>query len=870
MPTHKENICLPWTAATLLFLLTLLGTSYGAAHAERHIKAGIYNNPPKLFIDGQGRPAGFWVELLHEIAKSRNWQIDYQPCVWPNCLELIEQGELDLMPDVGRTPDRARRFMFGEVPVLQSWSRLFVPASGDTSLTLLDLNGKRVGGLRNSVNIRGPDGLNELLEKFSIKANIVEYDDYDQAFAALEEGQLDAVITNRNYGDTRAKDFRVMPTAIMLQPISMYFAFPRGKPASDELRLELDTALRQLVQNPDSVYYRLLEHYFETPIAERTVEHLPLWLNRALLSGLGVILVLLLVAGATSFLVRKRTLDLAMSERRYREIFNSPTDGILVIDAESYLIDEVNQGFCKIFRCVPKDVLGRSLSTVEAEGKSDTGGFRATLEDFAAGQEVRNVELRLRRPDGSYIWGEVNAHHTTNLGKDAIIAVVRDITERKHYQERLDHLAWNDPLTALPNRAYLMDYLQRRIKEGRRNDSRFAVIFIDLDNFKAANDREGHDFGDRILDAFSSTTSKHLRSYDTFCRFGGDEFVIVSPIDIPADSAYLCDHLLEKFKDPVVVGGRKLFIDFSIGIALFPEDGLSASDLIKKADMAMYRAKAHGRNRYQFFVPELDRNLRRQHELENGLRLALKQGDLCLHLQPQVCLKTGRVSGCEALLRWQRSDGAFVPPAEFIPIAEQSNLILEVGDFVLEEGCRLRALLTERVDNDFHVDINISSKQLSTAPFFEQLQEQLKQHLLKPGQIGIELTEHSLLKATPETQQNLRMLHDQGTCISLDDFGTGYSALSHLRHFPISCIKIDRSFVPATRQESEQLALMRAIVELGHHLHHQIVVEGVETAEQYKLCRELDCEYMQGYFYQPPLPFDDFVALLESCPVLEA
>ncbi len=818
-----------WPALLLALLLPL------ATAAARPLQVGLYDNPPKLYRDAAGRPAGFWVDLTREIAVRRGWQVEFVFCQWADCLRRLARGELDLMPDVGFTPERARRFRFGAQPVLLSWTRLYVAADDDRTQTVTDLAGLRIAGLRGSVNIHGPEGLRELLDKFHVEAEIVEMDDYDQVFRALETHQVDAAITNRNFGDLRDRDYAVRRTALMFQPIEMRYAFPPT--GSDALKSAVDAELARLIADPDSLYYRLLGQYFEGAIAEH--ERAPPWLKAALRTGLLTILMLATATAVASWQVRR-------SEGRYREIFDAPSDGILLLRASDGRIVEVNRALRELLGC-PHTRQPRQLA--------DCPGLQALVAALRAERADGIREIGLPANGDRQLWLEVQSRRAESLGRDVLISVVRDISARKRYEQRLNRMATLDPLTGLPNRHQLMQTLEQRVAECRRGGQRFALLFLDLDNFKLINDSLGHAAGDALLRRVAHRVGNALRPYDFIARFGGDEFILVAPqVEDHAEAEQVAQRLIDLFRQPFEVDGNEFHVSPSIGVSLYPEDGRTPGELIQNADIAMYSAKARGRARFHAFSQELNEALQRERQIEADLWRALAADELALHYQPVVDLASGRAVGCEALLRWQRADGEQISPATFIPVAERSGLIDRIDEWVLEAATRQARAWRRAGLEGFRIDINLSGRHLLDGGFHRRLRETLLTAADGPRLLGIEITETSLLHATDAVLALLEELHQGGLHIALDDFGTGYSSLSYLQSFPVDTIKIDRSFVAELGHGERAAALVRAIVSMGHSLGKQVLAEGIETRRQLELARQLGCDLAQGFLLYRPMP----------------
>jgi len=426
-------------------------------------------------------------------------------------------------------------------------------------------------------------------------------------------------------------------------------------------------------------------------------------------------------------------------------------------------------------------------------------------------------------------------------------------------------LTLRDRLTGLPNRALLHDRLGQQLAHARREGNMVAVLLLDLDNFKDVNDALGYRLGDRLLCMVTQRIKAVVRATDTLARLGGDEFLLVQPqVRRSADIATLADKILATVATPFELAGQEMQISTSIGVALFPQDGQDPDTLLQHAELALYRAKAQGRGQYRFFEPAMDDEAQARRRLERELRQALERGEFVLHYQPQLELASGRLVGAEALVRWNHPERGLVPPGEFIPAAEANGLIRPLGAWVLREACRQATAWRER-GWDLSVAVNLSPAQLRHRQLLPLIGVALEAAGLEPARLELEITEGVLMENVEQQGDGLlRGLTADGVRLALDDFGIGYSSLAYLRHLPVKTIKIDRSFVRDLGQDPDALALVRAIVSLGHSLRKRVVAEGIENATQLALLRELGCDEAQGYHIARPLDATQFADLLAS------
>ncbi|HXM31860.1 MAG TPA: EAL domain-containing protein, partial [Xanthobacteraceae bacterium] len=432
-------------------------------------------------------------------------------------------------------------------------------------------------------------------------------------------------------------------------------------------------------------------------------------------------------------------------------------------------------------------------------------------------------------------------------------------------EAKISHMARYDALTGLPNRTYFRDQLDKALGPTRHSGKSCAVLFIDLDQFKQVNDTLGHPCGDQLLCAVADRLRKIVRDTDVVARFGGDEFVVFqSPVKHPKEAAALAKNIVKWLEEPYDIEGHNVVIGASIGIAITPHEAISADHLLKNADMALYRAKSDGRGTWRFFEPDMAAQAQARRTLELDLRTALNNNAFKVFYQPLVNLKTRRISTCEALLRWPHPERGMIPPAEFIPIAEEMGLIHDISRWVLKQAC---AEATQW-PNHVRVAVNLSPMQFRRGDVVGDVREALNVSGLEPGRLEVEITESVLLQDTPLTRAALHQLRELGVRISLDDFGTGYSSLSYLHSFPLQKVKIDRSFLEGLGSSDRPVTLLHGVARLSAELGMSVVVEGIETEEQLALISaEEGIEEAQGYLFSPPIPGRQIRKLLRATSV---
>ena len=449
----------------------------------------------------------------------------------------------------------------------------------------------------------------------------------------------------------------------------------------------------------------------------------------------------------------------------------------------------------------------------------------------------------------------------------SVMTLAQDVTANRQAQERLNYLAYHDDLTGLPNRSLYNDRLSQAMIEARRQGRYVGVMLLDIDHFKMVNDTVGHEAGDELLRDIGKRLSVCVRESDTVARFGGDEFgMVLADMADPRDAIFVAQKMLDSFAPPFFVGGRELFVGPSIGITIYPVDSDDLDALVKNADAAMYHAKAQGRNNFQFYSAELTARAQSRLDMETSLRRALERREFLLHYQPKFSLETGEMTGVEALIRWQHPELGMVSPQDFIGIAEESGLILPIGEWVLRAACEQVKRWHDEGLGQVRLAVNLSTKQFRHSRLKETLAGVLAETGFDPRYLEFEITESVLMDSSAAVSEVLADLKAMGISISVDDFGTGYSSLSYLKRFPIDALKIDRSFVRDVPADHDDAAIVRAIIAMSHSLRMKVIAEGVETEEQQQFLRAEGCDEIQGFFSGRPVPPEELLQRLRSRP----
>ncbi len=556
------------------------------------------------------------------------------------------------------------------------------------------------------------------------------------------------------------------------------------------------------------------------------------------------------------------------SENRYLSVLELIPTGIIAIEPDTRNITIFNQAAERIFKYSDNEIIGQSINKLIPNKYHNVHN---QLMDSFVQSEVSYFPAMNRQPvealkkNGETIFIDASLSRLTLENETIIIIAITDVTENRKQQKKISHLAYYDTLTDLPNRILVLDRLNQLINDAQRNKEKIGVIFLDLDDFKKINDTLGHETGDKLLVQAAERLSSAVRKGDTVSRLGGDEFVIlIGSLKTDEPVQFLLESLLEHFRTPFTIDGKKLILTTSIGIAIYPSDGTSSSELLRHSDMAMYHSKNSGRNTWSFFNQSMNRLTLRRFTIEEQLHGALERNEFSIYYQPQIDVHSRKTVAAEALIRWVNPRMGEISPAEFIPIAERSDLINSLSHFVLDGSLKLLKKIRNNFDTGFRIAVNLSPQQFRDPQLVQNINNILHHNDLPGDCLELEITEGVLLQGQSYVKQALSDLSASGINLAMDDFGTGYSSLSYLRTYPFNILKIDRSFISELTSNPKDRRLIIVIIAMAHALNLKVIAEGVETEEQFEFLKTTKCNLFQGFLFSEPLSAPEFMRFINS------
>lgn len=842
----------PTVAVVLLLglaLLVLAGRQLielGGSASGRTITVGLYDNPPKIYTDSNGKPAGLFVDLLQPIAARERWSLRFVHCAWSDCLQYLRDGRIDLMPDVAYSEERARQFDFHGIAAAHSWSQVYRRPQVDIR-SVTDLAHRRIAILRNGIQ---QQYLVRLMAGSALPFTPVLVNSFPEGFRATRDGRTDAVVSNAFFGAGQARRYGLVETPIMFEPVSLYFATAKGR--HPELLARIDHYLSRWRQDPDSVYFMAIRN----AMAPEPMTIVPRWL-RYTLFGTATLTLLLTGFGLLSrWEVRRKTLDLQRANRRLDQVIAASPVVLFLLQGRSreFVPQWVSPNIERVFGYQPRDACQPGWWAAHLH-PDDRDGALSNLAQLAyRGQLAQTYRFIDAKGRTRHVHEELRVADTIDGESAQVVGTWSDITQAREHEAEIDFLALHDTLTGLGNRAMLQLRLTEAIDRAVTDGSRLAILSIDLDRFRNINDSLGHTLGDDLLCKAARQIGSLAGSDDTLARIGGDEFVMVLSDTSTSQAAARAQQLLKMFSKPLTTTPHAVVVTASVGISMFPDDGSDADTLLRHADLALYEAKGIGYNNCRVFASALSTGAQDRVTLETALRSAIALGQLMLHYQPQVDLASGELIGVEALARWTHPELGSVPPGRFIPLAEELGLIDEIGSWVLREACRQMAAWQAAGLIVPSMAVNLSVQQIEHGVLPTLVADVLRESGLSAGRLELEITESTIMREPEKAIAVLREIHEQGVKISIDDFGIGHSSLAYVKRLPVDRLKIDQSFVREIGRDVNDEAICRTVIELARNLGLDAIAEGVEREEQVDFLRTEGCRFAQGYLFSKPLP----------------
>jgi diguanylate cyclase (GGDEF)-like protein/PAS domain S-box-containing protein len=839
----------------LFSLLVASGTSAQAAADTPLRFLGNKNVVPVVYLD-DGVAAGVAVDIVRAMAKHLPQPVQIEAMDWAEAQRLVSDGKADALIQINETEQRRKIYDFSE-PLLQSRFSIFtssdrVGVSGVSSLRGLRV-GVESGGLPQQV----------LAQDSLISLTVIP--NFLSGFRQLSEGSVDAIAVDYRVGSYVIATNNLRSIKVSGDSIAFSYSAIAVRKGNSELLAAINKALRAI--KADGSYDAVLDKWRPKEVVFQTREQI----SRDTYYAVTTTLLLLLLVSATWMIFLRRELTRRhKSEERLHALVQTIPDLVWLKDMEGVYL------FCN-----PQFERLYGASEAEIIGKTDYDFVSRELADFfrdndrqamAAGGPRSNEEWLTFARDGyrglfETIKTPMLDHTQQVIG---VLGIARDVTARKAAEEKIERLAFYDPLTELPNRRLVLDRLRQAIAGSMRDGRQGALLFIDLDNFKVLNDTSGHAVGDLLLIEVSRRLALCVRGNDTIARLGGDEFVVMledlsaNPGEAAAQAKGVGEKIHAALDRPYAIGDVPHRTTASIGITLFGDGEQSVEDVLKQADIAMYQAKAAGRDTLRFFDIVMETAVAARAAMETVLRSALTNRQLMLHYQPQVNGARGTI-GAEALLRWQHPRRGVVMPGEFVPLAEETGLIISIGQWVLETACtQLAAWANDAATAHLQLAINVSARQFRQPNFVDCVRTALGQTGAPPWRLELELTESVVLDNIDDTIAKMQQLKEIGVAFAMDDFGTGYSSLSYLTRLPLDRLKIDQSFICNLPDSESDGIVVQAIITMAHTLGLKVVAEGVETTEQHDFLGQQGCTIFQGYLFGKPMPLGEFEAAVAA------
>ena len=817
--------------------------------------------PPYKFTIGD-EFRGYEIEVSEQIFKDSNYKIKYSQDTWKNVYERLKEGKIDTCGMLVVNEERKKEILFSDTILI---SFIAVYSKKEKQEIKLD----EIGNY--TIGVGGSQYTESILKNQLGVKNYITYDNIKDAIHALNDGEIDILFENQQVTNHFLIEMglkgALIPQHTKLFPTEVAYGVSRG---NEELLEFINKRFHELEKS--GVHEQLYYKYFDEP----SMFKLKSDRMRVCMFIICVIMFIIFLQLYIRYLKKKIAKNYKEYKKHYdwsRVTLSSIGDAVITTDENGYI---TYTNFCanQLLSKTSEELEGNLLNNIfrrfkDKQGESvDDAAFQKVIEEgmvinFEDALVFVSKEENRKKENKKLIAGTIAPIRNDSYEIIGTVAVLRDTTEIRKAQQKMYNMEYFDPLTGLPNRALFLDRLKMALAQSRRNKQMCVLVILDLDNFKSINETLGHAVGDELLKQAGEKIKSHLREVDTVARIGGDEFAILQPqINDIEDSTKVAYRLLEKLQKPWVLENKEYYITASMGVAIYPNDGEDEQMLLKNAETAMYRAKEEGRNNYKLFTEAMNIKVKQKLETENSLRKAIEREEFVLFYQPQIDITSRKIVGVEALLRWHRPNFGLVPPGDFIPLAEESGLIIPIGQWVLYSACAQNKKWIDQGIGPLTVSVNLSARQFQQDNLLETIKQVLNDTGLKPTQLELEITESTAMKDIDFTIQVLNHLKEMGIKISLDDFGTGYSSLNYLKCLPINNLKIDRSFVKDITTKTNEAAIAKSVIRLAHKIGLLVVAEGVETKAQLDFLTEEKCDMIQGFYFSKPLPSKEVQELL--------
>ncbi len=833
-----------------LFFILMIQTHEGLTqvnHSENELKSvriGYFDTPPLSFINNDNQPDGFIVDLLNEIASLENFKITWVHDDFPQLMAQMKSKQLDALVSTAYSDERALFLDYSKLSFSNVWGQVFLPGSSNIE-SVFDLEGKTIALMENDFN--GQNFINQC-DQFDVSCNVVFGKSYQQIFSMLADNQVDAAVSNNMVGADFQDQYNLLASSIVFNPFKVYISSPKG--SNSMLIDHYDRYMQAWKADKTSFYFQTRMKWTDSG----TPATLPFWLIYTILGLIVFGLVSIVAAILFKRQVNRRVTELTQKEIQLNQIINILPHMIFANDYQGNII-LVNDYACRFLDIDDQDVEKKNIYAIL---KSESR-FK-NLISYTTSSNPFNTEVEVRDSNDKKMTLMMSKvpYSGRNDTEPAMVTVGFDISQAKQYEEEIEYLAHHDALTGLPNRILLSDRLKSSLSRAKQFNHVGAIIYIDLDNFKNINDSQGHKVGDKLIKKVSTIIKKCVQAGDTIARQGGDEFVIELPeLDTDFQLAEkqaldLSAVIISQLKKPILIEKKQYNITASVGLVIYPRDGEKQSILLQRADTAMNEAKQLGKNRIHVFEKSLETKVIKNHQLENDLRLALKNKEINMVYQPIVNSESLNMVGSEILLRWQHPTEGVIMPTDFIPIAESAQLILEIGYWTIEKACQQIIKWQANTKSNFFIAVNLSVVQIRDEGFLNKITDLIYKYKIPRNFLEFEVTESILLSESTRSIEIINQLKLMGIKLSIDDFGTGYSSFDYIRKLPLDKIKIDKSFIQDIPSDSNSVTIVKTILNMANEMNLEVVAEGVETDEQIEFLRQHNCQFFQGFYFSKP------------------